>query len=53
MAFGKLDAVRGLSLKKHPYNLLNLSFHLHNGYDVSDKNSSLNLKFETFQKLYK
>ncbi|CAG8849594.1 23628_t:CDS:1, partial [Racocetra persica] len=36
-AFGKLDSVKGLSLKKHPYNLLSLAFYLHDRYNISDK----------------
>ncbi|CAG8758964.1 33245_t:CDS:1, partial [Racocetra persica] len=44
MAFGKLDTIKGLSLKKYPFNLLNLAFHLHDGYDLLDKDSPLNLK---------
>ncbi|CAG8790230.1 7815_t:CDS:2, partial [Racocetra persica] len=36
-AFGKLDTVKGLSLKEHPYNLFNLAFYLHDGYNLSDK----------------
>ena len=43
-SFGKIDAIKGLSLKEHPYNLLNLAFYLHDGYDLSDKDNPLNLK---------
>jgi hypothetical protein len=32
-AFGKLDSPSGLSLKEHPYNLINLTFYLHDGYN--------------------
>ncbi|CAG8846974.1 15638_t:CDS:1, partial [Racocetra persica] len=46
LAFGKLDGTKGLSLKEYPYNLLNLAFHLYDGYDLSDKDSPLNLKSE-------
>ncbi|CAG8756672.1 5372_t:CDS:1, partial [Racocetra persica] len=51
--FGKLDTIKRLSLKEHPFNLLNLAFYLHDGYDLSDKDSPLNLKSEIIKKLYK
>ncbi len=52
-AFGKLDLPSGLSLKEHPYNLINLAFYLHNGYDESNKNNPLNMKVEIIYQLYK
>ncbi|CAI2182898.1 8906_t:CDS:2 [Funneliformis geosporum] len=45
-AFGKLDSPSGLSLKEHPYNLINLVFYLHDGYNESDKDNPLNMKSE-------
>ncbi|CAG8771027.1 4561_t:CDS:1, partial [Rhizophagus irregularis] len=44
IAFGKLDSLSGLLLKEHPYNLINLAFYLHDGYNESDKDNSLNIK---------
>ncbi|CAG8804565.1 17092_t:CDS:2, partial [Racocetra persica] len=52
-AFGKLDSVKRLSLKKHSYNLLSLAFYLHDGYNISDKDSLLNLKSGMLKELYK
>jgi len=52
-AFGKLDSPSGISFHKHPVSLIRLAFHLHNGYNESDKDSPLNMKFKTIQKLYK
>ncbi|CAB4406047.1 unnamed protein product [Rhizophagus irregularis] len=52
-AFGKIDAIKGLSLKEHPYNVLNLAFYLHDGYDLSDKDNPLNLKASVIRNLYK
>ncbi|CAG8832650.1 4458_t:CDS:1, partial [Racocetra persica] len=53
MAFEKLDSVKRLLLKKHPYNLLNLAFYLHDRYNISDKNNPLNLKSGMLKELYK
>ncbi|CAB5390587.1 unnamed protein product [Rhizophagus irregularis] len=33
MNFGKIDAIKGLLLKEYSYNVLNLAFYLHDGYD--------------------
>ena len=52
-AFGKLDSPSGLSLKEHPYNLINLAFYLHDGYNESDKDNPLNMKAEVIRQLYK
>ncbi|RIB27344.1 hypothetical protein C2G38_2160854 [Gigaspora rosea] len=51
--FGKADTIKGLSLKKYPYNALYLAFYLHDGYDLSDKDSPLNLKSNIIRNLYK
>ncbi|CAG8718201.1 35555_t:CDS:2, partial [Racocetra persica] len=53
MVFGKLDSIKELSLKEHLFNLLNLAFHLYDRYNLSDKDSLLNLKLEILKKLYK
>ncbi|CAG8699798.1 25944_t:CDS:2, partial [Racocetra persica] len=53
MAFGKINGIKRLSLKEHPHNLLYLAFHLHDSYNVSDKDSLLNLKSEILHELYK
>ncbi|PKK68701.1 hypothetical protein RhiirC2_713177 [Rhizophagus irregularis] len=52
-AFGKLDLPSGLSLKEHPYNLINLAFYLHDGYNESDKDNPLNMKADVIRQLYK
>src|SRR5689334_6453374 len=33
--FGKINSPSGLSLQSHPFNVLNLAYHLHHGYDES------------------
>jgi len=53
IAFGKLDSQIGLSLKEHPYNLLNLAFYLHNGYNESNADNPLNINTKIIQQLYK
>ncbi len=34
-AFGKIDAIKGLSLKEYLHNVFNLTFYLYNGYDLT------------------
>ena len=52
-AYGKLNSPSGLSLQEHhPSSLLNLAYHLHDGYKDSDKDNPVNMKSETIQKLY-
>lgn len=51
-AFGKLNSPSGLSLHDHPFNLLNLAYHLHDGYKDSDKDNPINMKSETIKTLY-
>jgi hypothetical protein len=51
--FGKTNSPSGLSLEQqHPYNLLNLTYHLHDGYNDSNKESPLNMKSDLIRKLY-
>ena len=51
--FGKTNSPSGLSLEqKHPHNLLNLTYHLHDGYSDSNKESPLNMKSDLIHKLY-
>ncbi|CAG8849493.1 10951_t:CDS:1, partial [Gigaspora margarita] len=49
--FGKIDGPQG-SLKKHPFNLLNLVFKLHNGYGLTIKDNLINMKSEYIHTLY-
>jgi len=51
--FGKINSPSGLSLNPHPFNVINLAYHLHSGYNESDKDNPLNMKNETIEKLYK
>jgi hypothetical protein len=51
--FGKINSPSGLSLNPHPFNVINLAYHLHSGYNESDKDNPLNMKNETIKKLYK
>jgi hypothetical protein len=51
--FGKVGSPSGLSLNPHPFNVINLAYHLHSGYNESDKDNPLNMKNETIKKLYK
>jgi hypothetical protein len=51
--FGKTNSPSGLSLEQpHPYYLLNLTYHLHDGYSDSNKESPLNMKSDLIRKLY-
>ncbi|CAJ0881903.1 11376_t:CDS:2, partial [Entrophospora sp. SA101] len=52
ITFGSNPNPSGLSLRPHPFNLLNLAYYLHNGYNDSDKDNPLNMKTETIKKLY-
>ncbi|CAJ0851978.1 7154_t:CDS:2 [Entrophospora sp. SA101] len=52
ITFGSNPNPSGLSLCPHPFNLLNLAYYLHNGYNDSDKDNPLNMKTETIKKLY-
>ena len=40
-------------MNPHPFNVINLAYHLHSGYNESDKDNPLNMKNETIKKLYK
>jgi len=51
--FGKINSPSGLSLNPHPFNVINLAYHLHSGYNEYDKDNPLNMKNETIKKLYK
>ncbi|CAG8768967.1 27121_t:CDS:1, partial [Racocetra persica] len=52
-AFGKLPATTGFSKTQHPFNLLYLTWLLHDGYNHSDKDLPLNIRGETIKSLYK
>ncbi|PKC56928.1 hypothetical protein RhiirA1_473280 [Rhizophagus irregularis] len=47
-AFEKINAIKGLSLKEYPYNILNLAFYLHDDYNLSNKDNPLNLKASNY-----
>jgi len=51
--FGKINSPSGLSLHPHPFNVINLAYYFHCGYNESNKDNSLNMKTETISKLYK
>ena len=51
--FGKISSPSGLSLNPHPFNVINLAYHLHSGYNESNKDNPLNMKNETISKMYK
>ncbi|CAB5182836.1 unnamed protein product [Rhizophagus irregularis] len=51
-AFGKLSNSTGFSRKLHPYNLLYLSWNLHDGYNSSDRDKPLNLNASIIKELY-
>jgi fumarate reductase subunit C len=51
--FGKISSPSGLSLSPHPFNVINLAYHLHSGYNESNKDNPLNMKNETINKMYK
>ena len=48
--FGKINSPSSLSL--HPYNLLNLTYYLHDGYSDSNKENPLNMRSNLIHKLY-
>ncbi|CAI2194552.1 7418_t:CDS:2, partial [Funneliformis geosporum] len=50
--FGKLSNSTGFSQKLHSYNLLYLAWHLHDGYNSSDKDKPLNLNASIIKDLY-
>jgi len=50
--FGKINSPSGLSLHPHPFNVLNLAYHLHCGYNESNKDNPLNMKMKTINELY-
>ncbi|RIB12802.1 hypothetical protein C2G38_1785321 [Gigaspora rosea] len=52
-AFGKLNVDVGFSTQKHPFNLLYLIWHLHNGYDESKKENPMNMKASYISDMYK
>jgi len=51
--FGKISSPSGLSLNPHPFNVINLAYHLHSGHNESNKDNPLNMKNETISKMYK
>ncbi|RIB26422.1 hypothetical protein C2G38_2163516 [Gigaspora rosea] len=51
-AFGLLSNTTGFSKKPHVYNLLYLAWKLHDGYDSSDKDKSLNINSQIIKDLY-
>ncbi|CAG8531225.1 754_t:CDS:1 [Acaulospora morrowiae] len=53
IAFGKIISPSGLSLKEHPFNILNLVYYLHNGYSLSNKDTPCNMKASIIKELYK
>ncbi|CAG8770644.1 14064_t:CDS:2, partial [Ambispora leptoticha] len=42
-----------ICLEPHPFNVLNLAYYLHCGYNESDKDNPLNMKAEKISELYK
>src|SRR6266540_6541948 len=50
--FEKINSPSGLSLHPHPFNVLNLAYHLHCGYNESNKDNPLNMKMKIINKLY-
>ncbi|CAI2195196.1 14020_t:CDS:2, partial [Funneliformis geosporum] len=52
ITFGKINSPSGLSLHPHPFNVLNLAYHLHCGYNESNKDNPLNMKTKTINELY-
>jgi len=53
IAFGKLASTIGFSTQPHPFNLLYLTWELHNGYDKTNKGKPLGMKAEMIYDLYK
>ena len=51
-AFGKRKNAIGFSRAAHPFNLLYLTWNLHNGYDSSDKDKPMNITSEKIRNLY-
>ncbi|CAG8731923.1 4225_t:CDS:2, partial [Gigaspora rosea] len=51
-SFGKIDGPKE-SYKEHPFNLINLAFKIHDGYNTTDKDNSMNLRSEHIHELYK
>ena len=51
-AFGKRKNAIGFSRVAHPFNLLYLTWNLHNGYDSSDKDKPMNITSEKIRNLY-
>lgn len=51
-AFGKRKNTIGFSRVAHPFNLLYLTWSLHDGYDSSDKDKPMNITSEKIRKLY-
>jgi len=52
ITFGKINSPSGFSLHPHPFNILNLAYHLHCEYNESNKDNSLNMKMKTINELY-
>jgi len=50
--FEKINLPSGLFLHSHPFNILNLAYHLHCGYNESNKDNPLNMKIKTINELY-
>ena len=52
ITFEKINLTSELSLHSHLFNILNLAYHLHCGYNKSNKDNPLNIKTKTINKLY-
>ncbi len=52
ITFGKINSPSRLSLHLHPFNVLNLAYHLHCEYNESNKDNLLNMKTKTINELY-
>src|SRR6266542_2533009 len=52
ITFEKINSPSGFSLHPHPFNILNLAYHLHCEYNESNKDNSLNMKMKTINELY-
>ncbi|CAG8751038.1 26579_t:CDS:2 [Racocetra persica] len=51
--FGKTKSLSGICLEPYLFNVFNLAYYLHCGYNKSDKDNPLNMKAEKISKLYK
>jgi hypothetical protein len=51
-AFGKLNPSVGSLSMKHPSNLLNLAYQLHDGYKDNDRDTPMNIRSDIIRNLY-